>query len=343
MAQVQELDDHGFPMYVNHEQALRIKLHAIQQDVKQTELWNQYISDIHGIQNVNFQDKKFKALIRGGIPMKLRPYLWCKITGSDERLAKSPGFYEQLQSISSTVPESVRQLIELDVPRTFDGATAFTPESLRKVLMAFALVHPEIGYCQSLNFIAALLIYVLGEESALWTLVIIVEKYMPKNYYQKGLYDFQVDLKLFELLIEERCPDIFKQAKHFSHEWMTTISGWLLTAFANCLPTDAVFRIWDSLFFEGQKITFRIGISLLRLQQDALLAAQSRKVFTQVLTDMSKQFSDTDTLMDVAFKIKLFSRKHLLELRDQAKAIVDCHPEQAPSRGLYTLFGQLNL
>ena len=53
--------------------------------------------------------------------------------------------------------------IELDVPRTFPDHPLFAPDSpegevgrgaLRRVLRAYAMHDPAVGYCQSLNYIA---------------------------------------------------------------------------------------------------------------------------------------------------------------------------------------------
>ncbi len=71
--------------------------------------------------------------------------------------------------------------MEYDLPRTFpqhadfagemseDGraegtsaTAAATLRALRRVLLAFAAYNPSVGYCQSLNFVAAVLMLVCG-------------------------------------------------------------------------------------------------------------------------------------------------------------------------------------
>lgn len=48
---------------------------------------------------------------------------------------------------------------------------------LRNVLHAFAVRRPEIGYCQSMNFLVATLLLVLDhdEEEAFWVLSRVIE------------------------------------------------------------------------------------------------------------------------------------------------------------------------
>lgn len=37
---------------------------------------------------------------------------------------------------------------------------------------------------------------------------------------------------------------------------------WFLTMFATCLPAHTVLRIWDSVFFEGSEVLFRVALAI---------------------------------------------------------------------------------
>lgn len=37
---------------------------------------------------------------------------------------------------------------------------------------------------------------------------------------------------------------------------------WFLTMFATCLPAPTVLKIWDSVFFEGSEVLFRVGLAI---------------------------------------------------------------------------------
>lgn len=60
----------------------------------------------------------------------------------------------------SSSKSAVGRQVDLDLPRTFPGNARVERclPSLRRVLLAFAAHAPEVGYCQSMNFIAALLL-----------------------------------------------------------------------------------------------------------------------------------------------------------------------------------------
>ena len=56
-------------------------------------------------------------------------------------------------------------------------STAEGLAALRRVLLAFSAHSPRIGYCQSMNFLAAALLLALGraEDSAFWVLVCLID------------------------------------------------------------------------------------------------------------------------------------------------------------------------
>ena len=68
-----------------------------------------------------------------------------------------------------------------DLARTFPGnawvCTGEGQAALRRVLLAFSAQNPRVGYCQSMNFLAAALLLVLdrAEERAFWVLVCLID------------------------------------------------------------------------------------------------------------------------------------------------------------------------
>lgn len=56
-------------------------------------------------------------------------------------------------------------------------ATKEGQAALGRILLAFSVHKPQIGYCQSMNYIAALLLIILerNEESAFWVLVSLID------------------------------------------------------------------------------------------------------------------------------------------------------------------------
>lgn len=68
-----------------------------------------------------------------------------------------------------------------DLPRTFPlnawVASAEGQAALRRVLLAFSVHKPDVGYCQSMNYVAAMLLLCLdlSEERAFWLMVALID------------------------------------------------------------------------------------------------------------------------------------------------------------------------
>ena len=82
--------------------------------------------------------------------------------------------YERLCSTTEPQPERITQAfdaIERDVARTFGGMGKFdtqvSRDRLRRVLAAYAMCDPEVGYTQGMNFLAGFtLLHVADERDA---------------------------------------------------------------------------------------------------------------------------------------------------------------------------------
>ncbi|KAL6910140.1 hypothetical protein GGI43DRAFT_419662 [Trichoderma evansii] len=81
--------------------------------------------------------------------------------------------------------------------------------SLRRVLLAFAVYNPRIGYCQSLNFIAGLLLlFVDTEEQAFWLLNVITHIYLPGTH-EMSLEGSKVDLGVLMTELRDTMPAVW--------------------------------------------------------------------------------------------------------------------------------------
>ena len=74
----------------------------------------------------------------------------------------------------------------MDSSRTFPDHPLYTSEDgrerLQRVLTAYSWRNPAVGYCQSMNYIAGLLLLFMTEEEAFWMLVAIIENLLPAEY-----------------------------------------------------------------------------------------------------------------------------------------------------------------
>ncbi|XP_057710627.1 TBC1 domain family member 30 isoform X6 [Corythoichthys intestinalis] len=54
---------------------------------------------------------------------------------------------------------------------------------------------------------------------------------------------------------------------------------WFLTMFATCLPAPAVLKIWDSVFFEGSEVLFRVALAIWERLGERILYCQTADEF----------------------------------------------------------------
>ncbi|KAI8142407.1 rab-GTPase-TBC domain-containing protein [Fennellomyces sp. T-0311] len=242
--------------------------------------WRRFIAE-HGGEWPQ-PSSKFKRFIRKGIPAELRGQAWFHYSGAQAKSLANPGVYrgyvERAEAMG--LENEFLDIIErgkLYLHRTFPDNIRFKSattsngdgsrrndvpaiQSLRRVLSAFSLYAPEIGYCQSLNYIAGLLLLFMSEEDAFWTFVVLVQDILPPNIYDVTMEGANIDQTVLMMLLSERCPHIWNRVSGGKSFWeceeadggmpTTTLvtSHWFLTLFINILPIESVLRVWDCLF-----------------------------------------------------------------------------------------------
>ena len=168
---------------------------------------------------------------------------------------------------------SSRNDILKDIPRTYLVAGNCAEETcLLNVLMAFSWVKPSIGYCQGLNFLAAVIVKVaVDEETAFWVLVGMVDKWNMENMYTPGVPDLALREYQLNHYFQTILPDLYT---HFRKLGVTNgffISRWFMTLFSTYLPLEVFLPIWDCFFMEGWKVVIKVSMHLLKQIRSTLL------------------------------------------------------------------------
>lgn len=274
------------------------------------------------------RSEKLKRYVRKGIPAEWRGNAWWYFARGQEILNKNKNVYSSLldrideamkQSGQSTLPDL--EIIERDLNRTFPDNIHFQKEtfqteeppmiqSLRRVLVAFSIYNRKIGYCQSMNFLAGLLLLFMEEERAFWMLVIITSKYLP-GVHNINLEGVNVDQGVLMLCVKEYLPEIwgyvcpqyrndsniigsindklrggplYNNGVNNSKE--TTLkndflhklppitlctASWFMGCFVGVLPIETTLRIWDCLFYEDSHFLFKSSLAILKLCEPELV------------------------------------------------------------------------
>ncbi|XP_077435951.1 TBC1 domain family member 8 [Vanacampus margaritifer] len=219
-----------------------------------------------------FRTDKVQRLIAMGIPESLRGEMWMTLSDASPDLDSHPGYYAGLVQTSMGQSSLTTDEIERDLHRSLPDHPAFQNPTgiaaLRRVLTAYAHRNPKIGYCQSMNILASVLLLYAKEEEAFWLLVAICERMLP-DYFNRRVIGAQVDQSVFEQLISERLPDL---ADHFPD--LSTLSSvslsWFLTIFVSVLPFHSAVCVVDWFFFHGIKAIFQLALAVLEANAASL-------------------------------------------------------------------------
>ena len=146
--------------------------------------------------------------------------------------------------------------IEKDVPRTLPDHDLFRDLNgtgctrLRRMLCALR-AHPRGGYCQGLNFVAALVLLAHAEagdaeaEQAVWTLIAIRSRF--GGLWEEGLPLVGAASGAIDSLLRASSPDLHAHLEQHALQSAGELArAWLLCLFAHpSMPLPCRFWLWD--------------------------------------------------------------------------------------------------
>ncbi|GIX66070.1 GTPase-activating protein, putative [Babesia caballi] len=273
-----------------------------------------------------------KVLIRKGIPDHYRAKMWFHLSGADQLGEQIQGLYPSL--VSQPLDPTIANQIEMDIYRTFPTHRNYQRQSegtlkLRNVLTAFANFVPSAGYCQSFNFLGAILLMFMDEERAFLTLVQMVDTRIADKglsvlgYYKDGMLALKRDMLVLEMLLKKRLKKVYHHLKSNGVDITCVCAEWFLCHFCISLPIPTVFRVWDVLLNEGEKVLFRVAFALFKVHEKRLLGLDSDRGLLLYLKAMPSGIVQHDEFLKVAFyHLSAFRRRDIEAMRQQAARMI---------------------
>uniref|UniRef100_A0A8D3A261 TBC1 domain family member 8 n=1 Tax=Scophthalmus maximus TaxID=52904 RepID=A0A8D3A261_SCOMX len=258
--------------------------HHFEEQVKER-LWDDHFTEFgRGVHM--FRTEKIQRLVATGIPESLRGELWMTLSDASSELEAHQGYYTGLVQKSMGHSSLATEEIERDLHRSLPDHPAFQNPTgiaaLRRVLTAYAHRNPKIGYCQSMNILASVLLLYAKEEEAFWLLVAVCERMLP-DYFNRRVIGAQVDQSVFEELIRERLPELAEHVPDLSSLSSVSLS-WFLTLFLSVLPFHSAVRVVDCFFFHGIKAVLQLGLAVLDANAAQLCASTDDGQALMILT-----------------------------------------------------------
>eukprot|EP01119_Soliformovum_irregulare_P013399 TRINITY_DN3555_c0_g1_i4.p1 TRINITY_DN3555_c0_g1~~TRINITY_DN3555_c0_g1_i4.p1 ORF type:complete len:1271 (+),score=446.37 TRINITY_DN3555_c0_g1_i4:64-3813(+) len=333
-------DVYGFPLEEGTSEQYNTWALEYSKDMeKRLQAWQQLYRQRGGIElTLENRGKSVKQLIRRGIPPELRGDLWYRLSGAADKASMNNNYYDYLLAFSDTQsnPRTVNN-IDLDLHRTFPEHAYFQSnigrEKLRRVLLAFSIRNPAIGYCQSMNILAGVLLMFMDEERAFWSLAQIVEDLLP-NYFLKSMMGVLVDHAVFEKQLIKKVPVVGNLLLNLGFPITAVTVKWFVCLFFTSVPSETALQVWDCFFSEGFSVMFPVGAAIFKLNTKALTQCQQIEVSFLLKSNPRKLFDFQQLLQTGLKEIEGFfdEKEFLAQRREQYEIQSKIHREEVEKK-----------
>jgi hypothetical protein len=235
--------------------------------------------------------------------------------------------------------------IEADLGRTFPNSREFQDvggsDSLRRMLRYLAVAHSgdgfQLGYCQSLNYLVAVFLMVLlNESAAVLAVQTLLVKLGIRSWYTDGMRQLRADTFVLEELLKERLPAVFNVFRIHKFELLFIVSKWFLALFSTTLESDTLRRVWDVVLCDGIEAVFRVALALLHRRSEEALRAESIEDLAILFQGMQLDWAP-EVLLRTAYSHAIvgpIDRRELAQRRTSAMSRVSSADARAEIRNV---------
>ncbi|CAG8520594.1 18919_t:CDS:10 [Acaulospora morrowiae] len=275
-------------------------------------------------------DTKFQNRIYKGIPDSWRQPVWHFLLTNGGAESEFDDNLIRTYNTLLTLPSQHERQIDLDIPRTLNSHIMFRTRygpgqrALFNVLRTFSNYDKQVGYCQGMTNIVAILLMYYAEESAFVMLTKLFTRCNLHNLYIPGfpalLESFYVQEKLMTLYapkISENFVSIVFLRFLVLLYLTAYATRWYITLFAgDVVPHHTMLRIWDLLMLNGFDVLYFVAVALLKYHKTTLLSSTFERIMILLSTTLT--IEDDDRL--VRKVSKLYERRGRKRLVDTLKA-----------------------
>eukprot|EP00404_Azadinium_spinosum_P003579 CAMPEP_0180475638 /NCGR_PEP_ID=MMETSP1036_2-20121128/31308_1 /TAXON_ID=632150 /ORGANISM="Azadinium spinosum, Strain 3D9" /LENGTH=428 /DNA_ID=CAMNT_0022483017 /DNA_START=86 /DNA_END=1368 /DNA_ORIENTATION=+ len=286
------------------------------------------------------------VLARRGVHPRLRPKVWshcleggcgdaveedsCGVAegggsaASDVGLRGASAIGQERRSMSGgkeEVSRHIADLIETDIPRTFARCkklqTSVGQNKLRHALRRFAAENADIGYCQSLNLLAGVLIMVFDDERAVPALMSrLIAKLDARRWYTEGMQQLRADAIVLQDLLRERMPIIHAAFSAHSFDPLVVCPRWFLSLFSMALEGETLHRVWDVVLSDGISAVFRVAVALFARREAEIKRASSLEDLMNIFLTQQQDVVP-ESVLAIAYHPNILGRLDAAELAER--------------------------
>ncbi|CAK7305640.1 USP6 N-terminal-like protein [Vulpes lagopus] len=213
--------------------------------------------------------EKLWCRVYRGVPPQVQGQVWLRLLKVDQVKARNARKYQEMKEAALVSSRDIMQ-IDLDVNRTFRSHTMFWDRygvglTCSEPCSTCWLYDTEVGYCQGMSEIAAILLMFLPEQDAFWALAQLMtdDRHAMHGFFVPGfpkLLRFQAH---HERVLQRALPDL---RKHMDEEQMSTgicIPKWFLQCFLG--------RLWDAYILDGERVLTAMAYTTVNVHRKRLL------------------------------------------------------------------------
>ncbi|XP_015242270.1 PREDICTED: USP6 N-terminal-like protein isoform X2 [Cyprinodon variegatus] len=262
-------------------------------EVERTGKWLKMIKSWDKYKN---SDKLFRRIYKG-VPLQLRGEVWGLLLDIPKIKEEKKDFYEKLKARARALSPDVRQ-IDLDVNRTYRDHIMFMhrydvkQQALFHVLTAYSMYNTEVGYCQGMSQITALLLIYMNEEDAFWALVKLLSghKHAMHGFFIPGFPKLMRFQEHHDRILKKTMP---KLKQHLDNQEVFTslyTMKWFFQCFLDRTPFTLTLRIWDIYILEGERVLPAMSYTILKLHKKHLMKLSMEELVEFLQVTLAKDF-----------------------------------------------------
>eukprot|EP00930_Biecheleria_cincta_P048213 TRINITY_DN33562_c0_g1_i1.p1 TRINITY_DN33562_c0_g1~~TRINITY_DN33562_c0_g1_i1.p1 ORF type:complete len:577 (-),score=109.32 TRINITY_DN33562_c0_g1_i1:21-1703(-) len=255
-----------------------------------------------------------------------RPTLWLWLASSINCFA-ALGLGAPCTALDPKEVKMLKEQIHKDLDRTSDQllvGNLWAPAHLQRhrrlaaerLLLALAERRLDVGYCQGLNFVAAVLLQVLQDEHSAFVVLCGLLARLPEDMFSLDPERLAasrelVQDRLWQALRADR-PCLAEHLDALGVDLNLFLPRWLTTAFSGVLSVPATVRLWDHILGEGgHGAALRLALALvLRAEKGLLRCSDVPHVLGELraVTSEITRASQVDEMLLYEMPVKRFER-----------------------------------
>ncbi|VWU52145.1 Rab-GTPase-TBC domain containing protein, putative [Hepatocystis sp. ex Piliocolobus tephrosceles] len=194
-----------------------------------------------------------------------RPFLWKNILLAENKYI-SIDLYKELKKQNS----SFQKIIEKDIYRTFPNNSIFLNKEtdmykkLSDVLKICSIYFKKIGYCQGMNYVAAIFLLVFRNKiDTVRCFIALLRNFNLKEMFIYKFPELKNIIYQLKVLIKAYLPDLSVYLKKNKIKVDFFCINWFMTLFSQDLSFENTVKLWDMFFLFGIKILIKLSLILL--------------------------------------------------------------------------------